>query len=92
MITADSLTRVHLLNLSVGGALIYAADPPEPGTAIRVRCGAHLLPAQVAWKDHRRFGVTFVVPLTDADLNKTIAEHDARVSPGSQCARSAVAA
>lgn len=77
--TGSSTRRAHLLNLSAGGALIYASDPPTPGTPLRVRCGARSLPAHVAWNDGRRFGVAFLTPLSNAEVSEAIAAHDALV-------------
>lgn len=77
--TDGSTRRVHLLNLSTGGALIYATDPPPRGTPLRVSCGARSLPARVAWNDGRRFGVAFFTPLSHADVSDAIAAHDALV-------------
>jgi hypothetical protein len=77
--TEGSTRRAHLLNLSAGGALIYASDPPTLGTSLRVRCGARSLPAQVRWNDGRRFGVAFSTPLSTADVSDAIAAHDALV-------------
>lgn len=76
--------RVHVLNLSAGGALIYAPEPPARGTPLRVRCGDQSLSARVAWRDDQRFGVAFVVPLTDARVAEIIAAQDALVSAASR--------
>lgn len=77
-------SRVHVLNLSAGGALLYASDPPEPGTPLRLQCGAQSLPARVAWREERRFGVQFVCPLTEASVADIIATQDALVAAASQ--------
>lgn len=81
--TGSTARRVHILNLSSGGALIYAADPPVPGTILRLRCGDRTLPARVAWNDERRFGVTFMAPLASSDVDDVIAAQDALVSAAS---------
>lgn len=83
MNTGSAARRVHILNLSAGGALVYANNPPNPGTTLRLRCGGRSLPARVAWRDERRFGVTFLSPLADADIKEVIAAHDALVCPKS---------
>jgi len=72
--------RVHLLNLSAGGALIFAPDPPLPGAIVQLKCGVHSLRARVAWRADRRFGVAFLAPLAEADVRKIVADQDALVA------------
>lgn len=76
--------RVHLLNISTGGALIYAADAPEPGVVVRLRCGERWLPARVAWRNQRRVGLTFATPLTDADVQAIIAAEEEAMAAASR--------
>lgn len=78
--TGEGYRRAHLLNVSVSGALMYASDCPERGEDLKVRCGSRTLAALVAWRDGRRFGVRFMVPLSEADVRETILDHDARTS------------
>lgn len=73
-------TRVHILNLSTGGALLYAAAPPRPGTPLRLRCGDEMRTARVAWAEQRRFGVAFTTPLADGKVTQVIAEQEASVA------------
>lgn len=73
-------TRVHILNLSAGGALVYAAAPPRPGTALRLRCGDESRPARVAWTEERRFGIAFTVPLADTQVTRVIADQEASIA------------
>lgn len=87
MCTGSVATRVHILNLSAGGALMYASNPPAKGTILRLRCGDRTLPACVAWTDERRFGVAFVAPLASTDVDDVIAAQDALVSAVSRRVR-----
>ena len=66
--------RVHMLNLSSGGALIHGAEPPTPGTRVRLRCGPTFLSAKVAWTNGSRFGLTFLVPLNDNQVKGVLDE------------------
>lgn len=72
--------RVHLLNLSAGGALVYAAAPPRAGSVIGLVVGGRRRSAQVAWATDKRFGVRFAQPLTHDQLARIIADQDALVS------------
>jgi hypothetical protein len=84
MIASGGARRVHLLNLSAGGALVHAADPPAPGTAIQLCPGASFRSARVAWTNGRRFGVTFTTPLPDAHVAQVIADQATLVATASQ--------
>lgn len=76
--------RAHLLNLSVGGALLYSQDAPAPGTNVRVWCGGDLLSARVVWREDRRFGLAFSTPLAHAKIAEVIAAQDALISGASR--------
>jgi hypothetical protein len=89
MSTEGATRRVHLLNLSAGGALIYASEPPPPGTTLRLYCAARFVAARVAWRDERRFGVAFITPLADTVVSEVIAAHDALVTDASRLASAA---
>jgi hypothetical protein len=73
-------SRVHLLNLSTGGALVYAATPPAPGTALQLRCGGRVRSARVAWATERRFGVAFASPLGEAEVSGILRAQDAHMA------------
>jgi hypothetical protein len=75
--------RAHILNLSAGGALVFASDPPSPGEILSLRCGNHALSAQVAWKNENRVGVVFLSPLTETHVREFIAAQDAAVAAAS---------
>ena len=65
-------TRVHLLNLSLTGALAHGAPVPAPGAIVQLRCGdAHWL-ARIVWAQDKRFGVVHVVPLGAATVSALV--------------------
>lgn len=84
MKASDAIRRVHLLNLSAGGALVYAAEPPAPGSALNLQLDDQHRPARVVWADGRRFGVAFVQPLADAQVERAIASQEAAIRAASQ--------
>lgn len=84
MVSDGQTRRVHLLNVSAGGALIFAAEPPMPGAMLRLECGSHSLEARVAWRTERRFGVAFITPLDEGQVSELIAAQDALVAAASR--------
>lgn len=64
--------RVHLLNISTGGALVYADVVPEIGEQVRLACGIPLGPARVQWRSGRRFGVAFTQPISPALIDAVV--------------------
>ena len=58
--------RVHLLNLSRGGALLHSEAAPQVGELVELSGG--LGTARVAWRGERRFGVAFVRALAGAKV------------------------
>lgn len=67
-------TRAHLINVSSSGALVHATTTPHCEETIQVAlCGA-LIPARVRWVDGRRFGLSFLQPLGDAQIKQLIGE------------------
>jgi hypothetical protein len=48
---------VCILNLSVHGVGIQAADPPTRGTYVEIRRGSHVIVARVAWAKGHRAGL-----------------------------------
>lgn len=81
---AGETRRAHVLNLSAGGALLYAMDPPASGTKVLVLCGGRLLSARVAWREDRRFGLVFLTPLANAEISKVVAAQNALISGASR--------
>lgn len=78
----DETRRVHLLNLSSGGALLYG-EAPEPGTQVNLRCGGLALAARVVWQIGRRFGVAFAVSVPQAQVEATLRARDAMIARAS---------
>ena len=60
--------RVHLLNISTGGALVHAPAVPVVGEEVRLTCGVPLGVARVQWTSATRFGVRFADPIGAARL------------------------
>ena len=67
------LVRVHLLDLSCTGALVYAENAPPAGTIVRLACPVSLGAARVVWSRGKRFGVAFAAPLRPDALDALIA-------------------
>lgn len=81
---ADGVKRVHLLNLSVGGALVHADEAPALGTVLSVRCGGALISARVAWAAGRRFGVAFDTTLAHSVVERVLSDHHSLVTSASR--------
>lgn len=73
MVLGDRSVRVHLLDISVGGALVHAAIPPELGSRVTLDCAGIARPATVRWVGGSRFGVAFDRPLNDAEVEAVMA-------------------
>ena len=63
--------RVHVLNLSTGGALLHCAAAPDRGL-VQVRIGQELRMAQVRWTTPDRLGVSFLSPIAQATISAAI--------------------
>lgn len=72
MVAGTTTSRVHLLNLSITGALIHGDAPPRAGTVVQIRCDAHGWLARVVWAQQKRFGVVHVTPLAPATVDALI--------------------
>lgn len=66
--SAGGTQRIHLLDLSETGAQINAGTPPIAGSFVSLHCGGVRRSARVAWVRGTRCGVTFVMPLTAAQV------------------------
>lgn len=65
MHTVSGSQRIHLLDLSLSGALVYTAgQPPAEGAVVRITAGVSLGAARVMWVIGKRFGVSFPTPLS----------------------------
>ncbi len=69
MESGASVSRVHLLNISSGGALVYAPVAPQVGDLVELD---GLGRARVAWRDDGLFGVAFVRGLAQAALDEIL--------------------
>ena len=66
--TSDGAVRVHLLDVSCGGAWIHAAVPLPVGTTLVLTCLGRRRTAEVAWVKESRCGIRFNSPLTSEEL------------------------
>ena len=74
--------RVHVLNLSVGGALVYAAEPLAKGSRLRLAlCDRE---ARVVWSNGKRFGISFDRPIPLDQVQSIVADHDALIHVASK--------
>lgn len=64
--------RIHLLDLSVSGALAHADDAPVPGTMVLVESGELRAVARVVWAKGQRFGLAFGRPLSDDQIARVL--------------------
>ena len=74
MHTIAGAQRVHLLDLSSSGALVYTAgDAPAAGSVVRLSAaGESLGPARVKWVSGKRFGVAFPTPLSAERIDQLL--------------------
>jgi hypothetical protein len=68
--------RVHLLNISTGGALVYGDRVPAVGEVVRLACGFALGPGRVQWTEGRRFGVAFAQPISAQEVERLVRIQD----------------
>ncbi|MBY8826269.1 PilZ domain-containing protein [Sphingomonas colocasiae] len=73
MVLGGISVRIHLLDISIGGALVHVADPPEQGAGVALDCAGIVRSATVRWVVGSRFGIAFDEPLSDAELEAVIA-------------------
>lgn len=66
--------RVHLLDLSTTGALVYGKQTPQVGDVVRLVAVIPLGPARVMWVSGKRFGVAFATSLSSATVEQILAE------------------
>ena len=72
MIDVAGTTRVHLLNLSLTGALAHGGPVPAPGAIVQMRCGDTHWLARIVWAQDKRFGVAHVVPLSTSTVGRLV--------------------
>ncbi|SOB78701.1 PilZ domain-containing protein [Sphingomonas guangdongensis] len=73
MIVRGASSRVHLLNLSTGGALVHAPTPVSPGSSVIIHFAREARAARVAWVDGQRAGLCFTTPLSDEGVRQVVA-------------------
>lgn len=76
--------RVHVLNLSTSGALVYGERTPGEGEQVWLTCGVPLGMGRVAWVSGRRFGVQFLTPLPNIVVEQVLRMQDALIVSASQ--------
>ena len=72
--------KVHLLDLSATGALVHAAVAPPSGARVQIDCGGAMRTARVVWANGQRFGVAFTMPMTERQVEETVAHRQAEVA------------
>ncbi|MBV9843317.1 MAG: PilZ domain-containing protein [Sphingomonadaceae bacterium] len=65
-------SRVHIINLSLTGALVHATHPPEPGAHVTIDLAEMGVAARVVWIVGERFGVAFDKPLDENALARIV--------------------
>lgn len=74
-VTLDSAAgsaRGHILNLSVGGALLHSTLTHRVGTVIRVTLGDFHISGRVAWREGERFGLAFLTAIPVLGLQQML--------------------
>ena len=66
--TADASTRVHMLDVSAGGARLHSALPLNVGADVVLLWCDQQRKAQVAWSRDQRCGIRFDVPLNPVQV------------------------
>ncbi|WP_311268930.1 PilZ domain-containing protein [Sphingobium sp. WCS2017Hpa-17] len=64
--------RAHMLDLSVGGALLHADHPPPVGAAVLIEGPELTAGAHIVWTRGKRFGIRFDMPLCDRALQSML--------------------
>ncbi|WP_236617665.1 PilZ domain-containing protein [Sphingobium ummariense] len=64
--------RAHLLDLSVGGALVHCEAPPLAGAWLMIETTEFVSGARVVWVRAKRFGIQFDAPIADAIVQRMI--------------------
>lgn len=73
MHTISGAQRIHLLDLSASGALVYSAGRvPEVGAVVRLTAGAPIGAARVKWVVGKKFGVSFATPLPQERIDQLL--------------------
>ena len=70
--TASGERRANILNLSTGGALLDASEPPTLGEPVTLRRDMLVAPGRVTWINGHRFGIAFDRAIDDADVERIV--------------------
>jgi hypothetical protein len=81
---SDAPKRVHLLNISEGGALVYGDVAAQIGAEVQLSCGLPLGAARVRWRDGQRFGVAFTRPIPAAQIEALVTSQKALIDQATQ--------
>lgn len=73
LIVGTAPLRAHLLDVSASGALVHSKDAPAPGSSVRLTIDGLLRMARVVWREGPQFGIAFLVPLRDAEVEHLLA-------------------
>jgi len=73
MHTISGAQRIHLLDVSASGALVYTAGRvPDVGSVVRLTVGITIGAARVRWAVGKRFGVSFATPLAQTHIDQLL--------------------
>ena len=68
LVHGSEVQRVQLTNVSATGARLQKLAPLPRDTRVVLCHLHHKFPAKVVWSNERQTGVTFIEPLSNADL------------------------
>ena len=68
----DTTHRAHMLNLSAGGACLHARCTVSIWNSVVIALHGRELHGRVSWVAGDRFGVRFVAPLSEAELDAIV--------------------
>jgi hypothetical protein len=74
MLVGAERVRVHLLDLSASGAQVHFTNPPRLGTLVQIECAGALRMARVARCDGERFGIQFLTPLKNIEIEQATSQ------------------
>ena len=72
LITNKGCVRGHLLDVSVGGALVHTQSAPAQGSFVKLTIIGEVQLARVVWTNGPRFGAAFVFALLETQVQQLI--------------------
>jgi hypothetical protein len=72
LMTISGERRANILNLSTGGALLDAAEPPVVGDPVTLVRGPLAMSGRVGWINGHRFGVAFDHAIGETEVRAVI--------------------